>query len=94
MAPSCGAIGNYIRVKVAKNGAVSKSLYGPCVCVHVYFWLEAVTVRWTPKSGYTIGAIEALNYFDVTPLNPPRQSGHQVMHWERSQTKIFSSELI
>lgn len=34
------------------------------VCV---LWPAAVTVRWKPKFGYIIGAIEALNYFDVTP---------------------------
>lgn len=43
-----------------------------CVCT---FWLAAVTVRWTPKSGHTIGAIEAFNYFDVTPSNPPGPVG-------------------
>lgn len=48
-------------------GAAQESVQRPCVCVHVHFWLEAVTVRWTPKSGHTIGAIEAL----ITLMWPP-----------------------
>lgn len=72
--------------KQAKSGQCAGAYNGrayayACVCT---FWLAAVTVRWTPKSGYTIGAIEAFNYFDVTPLNPPGQLEHQVMHWEPS----------
>lgn len=70
--------------KQAKSGQCAGAYNGrACACMCT-FWLAAVTVRWTPKSGYTIGAIEAFNYFDVTPLNPPGQLEHQVMHWELS----------